>query len=105
MTTSRPMLVIVLVAWLLTVLVAGHAGMFEAAAGQPPLGLLVALAAPLILFAVLYRASVAFRRFVLGIDLRFLDGGPGLARARRHVPDALRVRSAARPLRVAGGCR
>jgi hypothetical protein len=72
MTASRPMLVIVLVAWLLTVLVAGHGGMFEAAAGQPPLGLLIALAAPLFLFAVLYRTVTAFRRFVLGADLRFL---------------------------------
>ena len=48
MTTSRPMLVIVLVAWFLTALMAGHEGMFEAAAGQPPLGLLIALVAPLV---------------------------------------------------------
>jgi len=72
MTTSRPIFVIVLGAWLLTTLVAGHEGMFEAAAGRPPLGLLIALVAPLLLFAVLYRTSTAFRYFVLETDIRFL---------------------------------
>jgi len=69
---EESMIVIVLVAWFLTVLVAGHEGMFEAAVGQPPLGLLIALVAPLLLFAILYRASAAFRRFVLETDLRLL---------------------------------
>jgi hypothetical protein len=66
------MIGVVLSVWLLSVLVAGHEGIFEAAAGQPPLGLLIALVAPLLLFAVLYRTSSAFRRFVLETDLRFL---------------------------------
>ena len=35
MTTSRPILVAVLGAWLLMALGAGHAGLFEAVPGQP----------------------------------------------------------------------
>jgi hypothetical protein len=76
-TASRPLLGVALGAWLLAVLVAGHAGTFEAGSGRLPLGLLLALAGPLLLFAVLYRASPVFQRFVLGIDLRFLTAVQG----------------------------
>jgi hypothetical protein len=72
MNPSRSILIIVLAVWLLTALVAGHAGMFEAGPGRPPLGILIAIAAPLILFALLYWSSLPFRRFVLGVDLRWL---------------------------------
>jgi hypothetical protein len=72
MNPSRPILIAVLAAWLLIALVAGHAGMFEAGAGQPPLGILIAIVVPLILFALLYWSSTPFRRFALGIDLRWL---------------------------------
>jgi len=72
MTTSRPILVAVLGAWLLMALGAGHAGLFEAGPGRPPLPILIAIVAPLALFALLYWGSLAFQRLVLGIDLRFL---------------------------------
>ena len=72
MTTSRPILVAVLGAWLLMALGAGHAGLFEAGPGRPPLPILIAIVAPLALFALLYWGSPAFQRLVLGIDLRFL---------------------------------
>jgi len=62
----------VLAGWFLVVLVAGRAGWFEAAASQPPLALLVAVFGPLLVFALVYRASDALRRFVLGLDLRLL---------------------------------
>jgi hypothetical protein len=45
---------------------------FDAGPGRPPLPILLAIVGPLIRFAVLYRASAAFQRFVLGIDLRLL---------------------------------
>jgi hypothetical protein len=72
MTTSRSLIGSVLVAWFLIVLLAGHAGVFDAGSGRPPLAILIAAGGPLIVFAVLYRASAAFQRFVLGIDLRWL---------------------------------
>jgi len=73
MTTSRSILVAaVLAGWFSIVLGAGHAGLFEAGPGRPPLGVLIAIAAPLLLFAVVYQTSAVFRRWVLGIDLRFL---------------------------------
>jgi hypothetical protein len=72
MTTSRSLIGSVLAAWFLIVLVAGHVGVFDAGPGRPPLPILLAIVGPLILFAVLYRASAAFQRFVLGIDLRLL---------------------------------
>ena len=57
MNPSRPILIAVLAAWLLIALVAGHAGMFEAGAGQPPPESLIAIVVPLILFALLYWSS------------------------------------------------
>jgi hypothetical protein len=72
MTTSRPMIGSVLAVWLLIVLVAGYAGVFDAGPGRPPLPILIAIVGPLVLFAVVYRASATFQRFVLGIDLRLL---------------------------------
>jgi hypothetical protein len=72
MTTSRPMIISALAAWFLIVLMAGHAGVFDAGPGRPPLPILIAIAGPLILFAILYRVSAAFQRFVLGVDLRWL---------------------------------
>jgi hypothetical protein len=38
---------------------------FDAGPGRPPLPILLAIVGPLIRFAVLYRASAAFQRFVL----------------------------------------
>ena len=56
---------VVLTVWFLAVLAAGSAGAFQSAPSQPPLPILVALAVPPLLFAVVYRAVPGFRRFVL----------------------------------------
>jgi len=54
------------------VLVAGFAGAFESGPSRPPLAVLLAVAAPPLIFAAVYRASRRFRDFVLAIDLRLL---------------------------------
>ena len=59
-------------AWLLVVVVAGTAGVFEPGPGRPPLALLAAIVVPPTLFLLAYRASVGFRRFALSLDLRLL---------------------------------
>lgn len=61
-----------LVAWFLMVLAAGTAGVFESGPSRPPLAVLVAVAAPPLIFAAVYRASRRFRDFVLTIDLGLL---------------------------------
>ncbi len=48
------------------------AGLVAAPPGEPPLPVLVAVAAPLAVAFWLYRASAAFRGFVLGLDARLL---------------------------------
>src|SRR5262245_24773239 len=65
-------LTVVLGVWLVSVVTAGAAGIFQAAPSRPPLALLVAVVAPPLLFALVYRTSRAFRDFVLSIDLRLL---------------------------------
>jgi len=65
-------LTVVLGVWLVSVVAAGAAGIFEPAPSSPPLALLVAVVAPLLLFALVYRTSRSFRDFVLNIDLRLL---------------------------------
>ena len=65
-------LAIVLAAWFLAVLGAGAVGIFQSPPSDPPLALLVAVVAPPLLFAVVYRTSRLFRGFVLRIDLRLL---------------------------------
>ncbi len=58
--------------WLLAIVVAGAAGVFEAGRGRPPVALLAALVVPLAVFLLAYRLSTEFRRVVLGLDLRLL---------------------------------
>lgn len=62
----------VLAAWFAIVLWLGAGGVLSRPAGTPPLPLLAAVALPLVVFAVLFRWSDAFRRFVLSIDLRLV---------------------------------
>jgi hypothetical protein len=61
-------------AWLALVLVLGSSGTFVAAAGTPPLALLIALLAPLGVFVVGYRAFPQVRAFILSVDLRLVAG-------------------------------
>ena len=65
-------LTLVLAVWLLSVVAAGAAGIFEAAPSSAPLTLLVAVVGPPLIFALVYRTSRAFRDFVLSLDLRLL---------------------------------
>ena len=65
-------LTIVLAVWFVVVLAAGGAGVFDSAPPRPPLPVLVAVAGPLLLFALTYRGSRRFRDFARGIDLRLL---------------------------------
>jgi len=70
---GRPLLLAATLAiWLAAVVAFGAAGAFEASAGQPPLGVLLAITVPPLLFALLYRLRPGFRAFALGIDLRWL---------------------------------
>lgn len=58
--------------WFLVIIAAGRAGVFQSPPSRPPLPILLAVAAPPLLFAFVYRASRRFRGFVLTIDLRLL---------------------------------
>jgi len=65
-------LAFVVLAWLLFVLAAGHAGAFESGPTRPPLAVLLAVAGPPLIFAAVYRASRRFRDLVLALDLSLL---------------------------------
>jgi len=62
----------VLALWFVAALWGGATGAFQSAPSQPPLALLIAVAGPPLVVAVVYRLSRGFREFVLGIDLRLL---------------------------------
>ncbi len=61
-----------LAVWLGAVVVLGAADVFAGAPGQPPLPIFAGAVAPLILFAVAWRTSSAFRGFLLALDLRLI---------------------------------
>ena len=61
---------ITLAAWFLLIVWLGAAGVFIGPRGKPPLPMAIGVAAPLLLFLACMRASLAFREFVLSIDLR-----------------------------------
>ncbi|HKV51039.1 MAG TPA: hypothetical protein VJO52_07565 [Gemmatimonadaceae bacterium] len=65
------------VAWLAVILLLGANGAFVPAPGAPPLALLIALLAPLGVFAVGYRSSRSLRAFVRSADLRVIAGLQG----------------------------
>ena len=56
------------------IFVLGARGVFVAPEGAPPLALLIALLAPLILFLLGYRTIRPLREFVLSADLRLIVG-------------------------------
>jgi len=68
----RARVVLVLGAWFLAVMTLGAAGAFAGPPGRPPIGIAVGVAAPLLLFAALFRLSRSFRDFVLTLDLRLV---------------------------------
>lgn len=63
---------ILLAAWLFAVLILGSHGAFVGAPGSPPVALLVAFVTPIAAFVIAFRASTAFRTFVLNVDPRVL---------------------------------
>lgn len=63
---------ILLAAWLLAVLILGSSGAFVGTPGAPPIALLIGFVAPIAAFLVAFRASTAFREFVLNVDPRLL---------------------------------
>jgi hypothetical protein len=71
---TRAFVVIFFLAWLALIVVLGARGAFVAAAGAPPLALLIGVLAPLTLFLVGYRAIRPLREFILSIDLRVIVG-------------------------------
>ena len=62
----------VLLLWLALVAALAARGSFVTPPGEPPLALVTGLAAPLLLFFAGYRASAAFRDWVLSLDIRLI---------------------------------
>ncbi len=63
--------------WFVLVFLLGMEGMFARPPESPPFPILFGFAIPLIVFAVAYMGSEAFRALVLGADLRFLTATQG----------------------------
>jgi len=55
----------------------GGGGTFETVPGQLPIALLLSLVVPTVVFAIAYAGSDGFRRYVLGLDLRWLTAIQG----------------------------
>jgi len=58
--------------WFAVALTAGAGGYLHAAAGEPPLPLVIAALTPVAVFMALFTWTPVFRAFVLGLDLRTL---------------------------------
>lgn len=67
-------LALVLTAWFLIVLTLGASGAFVGRPGAPPLGIALAVGAPLLLFFAGLQLWPSFRDFVLSLDLQLLAG-------------------------------
>jgi hypothetical protein len=63
---------VILAIWLAAAVVLAATGAFAGSPTQPPLGILLAVVLPPLLFATLYRVSGRFQDFALAIDLRWL---------------------------------
>jgi hypothetical protein len=60
--------------WFILVLSFGAAGAFVGRPGAPPIGIAIAITAPLLIFFASLRLSRSFREFVLTLDLRLIVG-------------------------------
>jgi hypothetical protein len=69
--------IVVLVLWAAISVALGGNGAFETAPGELPVALVLSLALPILLFAMIYQGSDSFRRYVLGLDLRWLTAIQG----------------------------
>src|SRR5215475_9658094 len=65
---ARVVLGLVLGAWFIAMVLAGTAGWFVTPAGQPPLAILIAAVAPIVLFGAAYAFSEQFRSYVRAGD-------------------------------------
>jgi len=61
-----------LVVWAGLSVILAQRGVFINAPEKPPIALMLSVAGPLLLFAILYALSPSFRKYVLGLDLRLL---------------------------------
>ncbi len=71
---ARPTVILALAAWLLLILSLGAAGAFVGRPGAPPVGIAIAVGAPLAIFFAWLRLSQAFRDFILSLDLSLIAG-------------------------------
>jgi len=65
---------VVVAAWAAVILILGAAGFFDTPDRALPLPLLMGVAAPIVIFLVLFRSMVGFRNWVLAADLRLATG-------------------------------
>ncbi len=65
----RPIIVGVLALWFVVVFLLGADGAIARPPGTPPLPILIAVTAPVLVFLGAYRGSPAFRAYVLSLDL------------------------------------
>jgi hypothetical protein len=69
--------IVVLVLWAAVRVILGGGGSFVTRPDQMPVALLLSIVLPIALFAVAYAMSDGFRRYVLGLDLRWLTAIQG----------------------------
>ena len=69
--------IVVLLLWAAISTTLGGGGTFETVPGQLPIALLLSLVLPIVAFAIAYAGSDGFRRYVLGLDLRWLTAIQG----------------------------
>jgi len=69
--------IVALVLWGAISTALGGGGTFETVPGQLPIALLLSLVVPTVVFAIAYAGSDGFRRYVLGLDLRWLTAIQG----------------------------
>jgi len=70
--TVRRSVLLLCMVWFITVLLAALSGGFEMAVGEPPVAILFAVIAPVVMFGVGYMTISAFRDWVLMLDMRQL---------------------------------
>lgn len=69
--------IVLLVFWAAISVILGADGIFETVPGQLPIALLLSLVLPIVVFGIVYLGSDRFRRYVLGLDLRWLTAIQG----------------------------
>ena len=91
--------------WFALVFTLGASEVFVAPYGTPPLALLIAVTAPLILFMAGMRLSTWMRERVVAADLRIHNGDASMENRRFQFSGLIHLRDTARLLRLARGTR